>query len=135
MVQCKVRQKLFHTNDARPKAIISLKPTSQTTNTIFYLRCVGYSSAMSRLLSFHAGVDMALNRHRTMTTNTGVVTTYKRKAEQVEAKRLNARIRGREGGRVREERERKVGGRGREERGRGNRGGGREERGKGRRKG
>lgn len=53
---------------------------------------------MSRLLSFHAGVDMALNRHRTMTTNTGVVTTYKRKAEQVEAKRLNARIRGREGG-------------------------------------
>ena len=53
---------------------------------------------MSRLLSFQAGVEMALNRHNTITTNTGVVTTYKRKAEQVEAKRLNAREGGRGSG-------------------------------------
>lgn len=53
---------------------------------------------MSRLPSFQAGVEMALNRHNTVTTNTGVVTTYKRKAEQVEAKRLNAREGGRRSG-------------------------------------
>ena len=37
-----------------------------------YLRCVGYRSLLRRPLSFQAGVERAVNRQRTATTNTSL---------------------------------------------------------------
>ena len=45
---------------------------------------------MSRLLSFQAGTERAVNTHNMTTTNTSEWTTYRPKTEAVDANRLNA---------------------------------------------